>query len=342
MSTSSIGKGRGFARARDPGDDNATEHAKHFIPHQEEERMEQLMFKLNEFLSEIVKEVYPFLSPSKIKYIEIEDMLFEKSVDWLENPRENASYSESKLEIHNKLWSVMITNKEGAPKEHSFVDWCRKAALHRKNAANNAATEHADPFRIMVEDIVANNLTPAQRKNPKYKLREGKAISSQLRSLVNVLLRKNLGDAKVAFYIFESGIPTLLDADMLKRCSLGGCLDLPLQSKDIETMLEELMRWHASLLQWLDERQNHPNTIMARKLSDPNEKNWQEWRRREKLHLEQELRHGLYLANLREWGVKRVHDMSAEEQRVLEDHDNGKLRKRYDGVRIRKHQKIVT
>ena len=229
----------------------------------------------------------------------------------------------------------MITNKEGAPKEHSFVDWCRKAALHRKNAANNAATEHADPFRIMVEDIVANNLTPAQRKNPKYKLREGKAISSQLRSLVNVLLRKNLGDAKVAFYIFENGIPTLLDADMLKQPLHAGTR---YASWDIETMLEELMRWHASLLQWLDERQNHPNTIMARKLSDPNEKNWQEWRRREKLHLEQELRHGLYLANLIEGGVKRVHDMSAEEQRVLEDHDNGKLRKRYDGVRIRKRE----
>ena len=329
MSTSSIGKGRGFARARDPGDDNATEHAKHFIPHQEEERMEQLMFKLNEFLSEVVKEVYPFLSPFKIKYIEIEDMLFEKSVDWLENPRENASYSRSKLEIHNKLWSVMITNKEGAPKEHSFVDWCRKAALHRKNAANNAATEHADPFRIMVEDIVANNLTPAQRKNPKYKLREGASISSQLRSLVNVMLRKNLGDAKVASYIFECGIPTLLDADLLRH---------PLQEAKMETMLEELLRWHASLLQWLDKRQNHPHTIMARKLSDPNEKRWRAWRRRRKLLLEQQMRQGLFLANLRDTNVKRYHDMSAKEQRVLEDHDSGKLLKRYDNVRIRKRE----
>ena len=329
MSTSSIGKGRGFARARDPGDDNATEHAKHFIPHQEEERMEQLMFKLNEFLSEIVKEVYPFLSPSKIKYIEIEDMLFEKSVDWLENPRENASYSESKLEIHNKLWSVMITNKEGAPKEHSFVDWCRKAALHRKNAANNAPTLNADPFRIMVEDIVANNLTPTQRKKPKYKLREGASIPTQLRSLVNVILRKNLGDAKVASYIFERGIPTLLDADLLRH---------PLQEAKMETMLEELLRWHASLLQWLDKRQNHPHTIMARKLSDPNEKRWRAWRRRRKLLLEQQMRQGLFLAHLRDYNVKRYHDMSAKEQRVLEDHDSGKLRKRYDNVRIRKRE----
>ena len=206
MSTSSSGKGQGIAKARDPGDDNATEHAKHLLPDREDDVVEQQLFKLNEFLTEVVKEMYPFLSRFEVKHDEIEDMIFEKTLDWLENPRENASYSNSELEVHDKLWSVMKTDKDGAPKEHSFVDWCRKIALHRNNAANNAATEHADPFRIMVKDIAANHLTPAQRKNSKYKLREGASISSQLRSLVNVILRKNLGDAKVASYIFECGM----------------------------------------------------------------------------------------------------------------------------------------
>ena len=289
--------------------------------------MGQQLFKLNAFLTEVVQEMSPFLSPFKVKYDEIEDMIFEKTLDWLENPRENASYSISELEVHDKLWSVMQTVKDNAPGEHSFVDWCRKIALHRNNAANNAATEHADPFRIMVKDIVANNLTPTQRKNPKYKLREGASIPSQLRSVVNVILRKNLGDARVASYIFEYGIPALLDADLLRH---------PLQGANMKTMLEELMMWHASLLQWLDKRQNHPNTIIAQRLSDPNEKAWQAWRRRRKLHLEQQLRKGAFLANLRNTNVKRFRDMSAIEQRVLEDHDNGKLRKRYDSVRIQK------
>ena len=333
MSTSSSGPGQGIAKARNQGNDNATEHAKHLLPDREEDVREQQLFKVNEFLTEVVQGMYPFLSRCGVKFGEIEDMIFERTLDWLENPRENASYSNSELEVHDKLWSVMKTDKNGAPKKHSFVNWCRKIALHRNNAANNAATEHTDPFRMMVKDIVANNLTPAQRKNPKYKLREGKAISSQLRSLVNVMLRKNLGDAKVASYIFKYGIPTLLDADLLRH---------PLQEAKMETMLEELLRWHASLLQWLDKRQNHPHTIIARRLSDPNEKLWQAWRRRRKLHLEQQLRKGIFLAHLRDTNVKRFHDMSAEEQRVLEDHDNGKLRKRYDGVRIRKHQKIVT
>ena len=327
MSTSSSGPGQGIAKARNQGNDNATEHAKHLLPDREEDVKEQQLFKVNEFLTEVVQGMYPFLSRCKVKYGEIEDMIFERTLDWLENPRENASYSNSELEVHDKLWSVMKTDKNGAPKKHSFVNWCRKIALHRNNAANNAATEHTDPFRMMVKDIVANNLTPAQRKNPKYKLREGASISSQLRSLVNVMLRKNLGDAKVASYIFECGIPTLLDADLLRH---------PLQEAKMETMLEELLRWHASLLQWLDKRQNHPHTIMARKLSDPNEKRWRAWRRRRKLLLEQQMRQGLFLANLRDTNVKRYHDMSAKEQRVLEDHDSGKLLKRYDNVRIRK------
>ena len=329
MSTSSSGPGQGIAKARNQGNDNATEHAKHLLPDREEDVREQQLFKVNEFLTEVVQGMHPFLSRCGVKYGEIEDMIFERTLDWLENPRENASYSNSELEVHDKLWSVMKTDKNGAPKKHSFVNWCRKIALHRNNAANNAATEHTDPFRMMVKDIVANNLTPAQRKNPKYKLREGASISSQLRSLVNVMLRKNLGDAKVASYIFKCGIPTLLDADLLRH---------PLQEAKMETMLEELLRWHASLLQWLDKRQNHPHTIMARKLSDPNEHRWRAWRRRRKLQLEQQLRQGLFLAHLRDTNVKRYHDMSAKEQRVLEDHDSGKLLKRYDNVRIRKRE----
>ena len=327
MSTSSSGPGQGIAKARNQGNDNATEHAKHLLPDREEDVREQQLFKVNEFLTEVVQGMYPFLSRCKVKYGEIEDMIFERTLDWLENPRENASYSNSELEVHDKLWSVMKTDKNGAPKKHSFVNWCRKIALHRNNAANNAATEHTDPFRMMVKDICAKELTQAQKKNPKYQLREGASIPNELRSLVNVILRKNLGDARVAHYILENGIPTLLDVPMLTH---------PLQKAKMETLLEELMVWHASMLQWLDKRQNHPHTIIARKLSDPNEKLWQEWRRRRKLQLEQQLRKGVFLAHLRDTNVKRFRDMSAIEQRVLEDHDNGKLRKRYDAVRIRK------
>ena len=283
---------------------------------------QQLTFKLNGFLTYVVQEMYPFILHLEFDFADIEDMVFEKVSEWERKPRENA-YNHYELLLHKKIWDVVNCHKDDSPKDHDFVDWCRRIAL----SADSAATEHADPFRMMVKDICAKELTQAQKKNPKYQLREGASISNELRSLVNVILRKNLGDARVAHYILENGIPTLLDVPMLTH---------PLQKAKMETLLEELMVWHASMLQWLDKRQNHPNTIIARKLSDPNEKLWQAWRRRRKLQLEQQLRKGVFLAHLRDTNVKRFRDMSAIEQRVLEDHDNGKLRKRYDDVRIRK------
>ena len=101
-------------------------------------------------------------------------------------------------------------------------------------------------------------------------------------------------------------------------------------------MLKELMKWHASLLKWLDNRQNNPNAIVARMLSDPNEKQWQADRRRRKSELEQQVRQGAYLAKVKDTKTKRFHGMSAKEQRVLEEYDTGKLQKRHDNVRIRK------
>ena len=296
--------------------------------------MELLIFNVQEFLTHIVL-ASEHLPSIRMMFDDIEDMIFEKAIHWSPHG-ENASYSHSDLMLHKKLWDVMSCDKGGAPKDHGFVDWCRRIAGHCKQGfvdwcrsieANNDATEHDNPYRKLVEDIWEHELTPAQKMNPKYKLREDASISKELRSLVQVILRKNLGDARVACYILGCGIPTLLEPPPLSH---------PLQRTSMEAKLEELMMWHLSLLKWLDRRNNDPDTIMARKLSDPNEKKWQVDRRYRKLKIEQELRHGAYLANLRDTCTKRKHDLSATEQRLLEDYDAGKLRKRHDEVRIRR------
>ena len=345
MPAGTSGKGRG----------TATKHAKRLVLHHNPETQqfiedaladkvddspEHLQSKLNGFLRHVVEENYPWFSG--LEAIEdIEDMTWEKILDWLQNPRDNASYSHSDLKLHNKLWGIVNTDKDGARKEHDFVNWCRRIAWHRTEsiaannaatehadiAANNAATEHADPFRILVEDIWANELTPSQRKQSKYKLCEDSSISTGLRSVVNVILRKNLGDARVATYILEHGVPTLLDAPWIRR---------KLTRPEMDSMMEEFLEWHASLLKWLGNRQNDPNTIVARKLSDLNEKEWQAERRRKKSDIVQQMRQGAILVDLRDSHAKRFHDMSATEQRVLEDYETGKLRKRLDDVRIRK------
>ena len=126
------------------------------------------------------------------------------------------------------------------------------------------------------------------------------------------------------------GLPTLLDALLRRR------REVKLQREEVDSMLKKLMKWHASLLKWLDNRQNNPNAIVARMLSNPNEKQWQADRRRRKSELEQQVRQGAYLAKVKDTKTKRFHGMSAKEQRVLEEYDTGKLQKRHDKVRIRK------
>ena len=62
---------------------------------------------------------------------------------------------------------------------------------------------------------------------------------------------ENLGEARIAYYIFEHGIPTMLNSPLLKGVleRSGVPLQIPLQY-----LLEELMRWYAKLLKWLAER----------------------------------------------------------------------------------------
>ena len=327
----------------------ATEHAKHAKTQQfmEEARADRaddsltnLAFKLADFFTQVMKEAFPFLlhlgadcEDVQDTLLDIQDALLQKFGDM---------YDHSELLLHKKIWDIVNRDKQGVPKEHSFVDWCKRIALHRtESTATNsaatehddrfkklvAATEHDDPFRRLVKDIFANDLTPEQKKNPKYQLRESTSITTPQRSFVNNILRKNLGDARIAQYILDIGIPTVLDAPLQRQ---------PLGRAAMETMLEELMIWHACLLQWLVKRQDNPNTIIARKLSDLNQKEWQAERRHRKSELQQQLRQGTHLAELRDTKRKRFDDMSATEQRVLEDYDCGKLQRRLDDVRVRK------
>ena len=296
-----------------------------------EKELEELEFELKGFLAHVARFDF-LLSEPEINNEDIEDMIFEKIVDWRKTPRNDASYSYSELKLHKKLWNNVISNKDGSAKDHDFMHWCRRIARHRTESipANSAATEHDEPFKKLIKDIFANELTSEQKKKRKYKLPKATSITTEQRSFVNVILRKNLGDHRVAFYILEHGLPTLLDAPLRRR------REPKVKREEVDSMLEELMKWHVSLLKWLDNRQNNPNYIVAQMLSDPNEKEWQVDRRRRKSELEQQLRKGKYLAHLRDTKTKRYHDMSATEQRILEEYETGKLQKRRDNLLIRK------
>ena len=266
--------------------------------------MEQLAFNLAEFLTYLLRE----LCCSPRLEAECEDMVFEKITEWACAQEGTRFYGESELLQHKKMWDIMTRDKDGMPKEHSFCEWCRRIAMHstRNTAACSAATEHAErdgPFRKLAEDILTSELTPEQMDDPVYQLCGDKSISTKQRGLINVLLRKNLGDPRVAYYIFEHGVPTLLDPPVQRESRR---LEHDAQRALLQNMLQEFMTWHASLLQWLLERQKHPNTTFARRLSDLDQKEWQIERRRQKEEARQGLLHGTHLATLRDSGQKKL------------------------------------
>ena len=284
-----------------------------------DDSLTHLALKLTDFITYVMKQAFPLCQadcePIQDTLLDMQDTLLQRFGD---------NYHHAELQLHKKIWDVVNYDKQGVPKEHSFVDWCRRIALHRTEgtATNSAATEHNDPYKRMIKDIYANDLTPQQKNTRKYKLREGASITTEQRSLVNVILRKNLGDARIALFILAHGIPTALDAPRDTQS---------LEREAIEPMLGELMIWHSRLLRGLVMRQDNPNTIIERKLSDLNQRDWQAERRVRKRALQQEIRRATLLAELRNTNKKRLHQMSATEQSVLEEYETGKLQKRHDG-----------
>ena len=70
---------------------------------------------------------------------------------------------------------------------------------------------------------------------------------------------------KVAYFIFNHGVPALFNLPLTSKA----------QSKAIlQSMLEDLMTWHASLLHSILDHQSHPDMANARKLAALDQTEW--------------------------------------------------------------------
>ena len=84
--------------------------------------------------------------------------------------------------------------------------------------------------------MFASELTEEQQRNPKYKLEKHTTLTAFQRSWITVMLRKNLGDVKVGYYILNNGIPKIFDLPLRSKNTLDKAL--------LQSMLDELMGWH--------------------------------------------------------------------------------------------------
>ena len=194
----------------------------------------------------------------------------------------------------------MCRTKDGSSKENTFIEWCRKVAAHAQTdkfhfGAASAATEHADSeleqncYKSLALDLLTNEVWPQQRSDPKFKIRKNKKtgkiiVSTPQRSWINALLRKNLGDYRAAYYIFNHGLPDALDLPLGQKKALT--------KPKLQSMVQELMHWHASLLQSILLRLQHPGMEDAHKWSAKDQEEWRKDRREDKSKAFADLRQG--------------------------------------------------
>ena len=313
-----------------------------------DDSMEGLVLRLAEFLTIVLQDA---LTAPRVRHWEAQlsadecyDVVSDHIATWSKQHVGSHFYSIPELLLHKRMWDVMTRNKSGLPKEQHFTYWCRRVAACKTTStatghakADSTATEHADStsFRALAEDILTNDLTEAQMQNPAYKLRKGKAITTEQRSLINVILRKNLGDARVAFFLFNHPVPRLLDLPLNFKERLFVPSNAPTKAL-LQNMLEEFMTWHASLLRSLLDHKQHPDVIMARKLSDLDQSEWQRQRRLWKKEAKQRMNYGASLAEQRDSHKRKFDDMSATEQQTLHDFDTQKAKKTYEATCAKK------
>ena len=282
-----------------------------------DDSLEHLVFKLAEFLSELLR-------AHCCTDRDAEGIVYAKIEEWSQAAQSDHCFGEAELLVHKKMYDVLTRDKQGRPKEYQFADWCRRVA------ACSAATEHAthDTFyKRLAENIYTHVLTPQQKKDPNNQIRTDKSVSQPMRGKINAILRTNLGDSKVSFYICQNGLPRLLQTPTNNHDP---------SSKLLQSILEEGMTWYAGLLQYILIRQKDPNAIIARKLSDLNQQEWQNHRRAQKAEFRERQMQGEQLARLRDQRTLDYNEMTAAQQKTLEDFDCNRTGRALKKLRIEK------
>ena len=254
------------------------------------------------------------------------------------NTRVRKWYDEAALQKHLELWNLVNLNKDGMKRENTFFLWCRKIADWARSADEDTATQHAqDPaahqeeedhniYTALARNLLLSETTLQQRQETKYQIKRNKCgemlVPTAQRSWIHNMLRKFLGHADVAWFIWRHGLPELFDAPWHRGAA---------NPKSPQRILESGMRWHASLLRSLVQHHTLPEKEDARVLSNDG----MGFQRRKALSDAKKAIHsGKCLCEQRDAGEKYWDDMSATEQQWVEDFDTGRAQRRYDKMRI--------
>ena len=203
-------------------------------------------------------------------------------------------------------------------------------------------TQNIECFKLTVEHIVDHELTPEQRRNPAYRwsVRDYKGPSLKLRSLHDVIVRKHLGDKRVAMHVYQHGLPDLLcevDAPPSSRHSATAAEHRGQRvhtENTIQAALAEAVDWIATLAITLSPHQTDVHLPVLRMLSARlgDLSHGQREERRALIssfrQVSDQIAKAKRLVTDRDRGKRRFGDMCADDQQLIEDFETGRLQKR--------------
>ena len=239
------------------------------------------------------------------------------------------------------LIDIMLLHKDGSPKDPdqtlAFMRSCarqRDEQIYHYNATERVELDENDVsscYQRFGRNLIKHDLLPHQKQNKKYHLRnkfEGDThLSGTQRSFVDSMLRKSLGDKKVAMLIWQHGLPRLADLPFTAGPTSfkGQVLDIGM----LQSSLNDCMQWFTSLANDIVTHQSQEGFDLQLSASSLNrqERQRQQTRREALQKARDALRLGATLAKQRDKGKRTYDEMDDAEQKTLEDYETGRTKK---------------
>ena len=203
-------------------------------------------------------------------------------------------------------------------------------------------------YRRFGRILLTDDLLPHQKLDKKYRLRnnfEGDTyLSSFQRSFTDSLLRKFLGDKRVAFLIWQHGIPSIADmGHATERPGRGHATERPGRVLDmgmLQSCLDECLQWYSFLANDIVVHQTQEgfDAQLSASSKDEQERQRQQTRREALQKARDALRLGAALAKEKDDRKRSYDDMNDAEQKILEDYETGRTKKakqRFTGPSMR-------
>ena len=271
------------------------------------------------------------------------------------------------LETLRQWWSLCTEDKDGNPKyKPDFFRWIAKCTEARNEHIKTGgllqsspardgpkweegvAAEHARQegialdddavsacYQKMGRDILRTEATREQQRKLKF-TEMGRGLNTPQRSFVASLIRKHIGDKKLALFIFRHGAPRILltPADVMLQSRPNNAPDEELEERvrHVGDVTREGLAFLAAFIVSIRDYRTDAALPEARRLSA---RDATEQRRTAILERKRELaavraqeKKGKRLVELRDQKKRDFADMTREEQQIVEDFETGKLEKR--------------